>query len=158
MFGYGFDVDPQGNPWGTDFMGGRIWASMSRRTREWRSRCLAAPRPFLAADESMTRAASGSRTTARKRSHVRHEDEDLQGVEGRSAVQHAVHLLNAGREGARVPASNTCDCIFRVDTKNGTVLEIPMPSPVNSFDAKRVSGIQRRRGRCCCLRTHATRN
>jgi len=35
--------------------------------------------------------------------------------------------------------SNTCDCIFRVDTKNGTVLEIPMPSPVNSFDAKRVS-------------------
>lgn len=35
--------------------------------------------------------------------------------------------------------SNTCDCLFRVDTKNGQVMEFAMPAPINSFDAKRVS-------------------
>jgi virginiamycin B lyase len=140
MFGYGFDVDPRGNPWGTDFMGGRILGVN------------------VANSEGMAFPVPGGTAAVPRRGRIDTKGRFWFAYYGKEALgmfDTNTKTFKEWKVGPRFSTpytastpdakervylpSNTCDCIFRVDTKNGQVMEIPMPSPVNSFDAKRVS-------------------
>jgi streptogramin lyase len=140
MFGYGFDVDPRGNPWGTDFIGGRILGV------------------DVAKNEGMAFPVPGGTAAVPRRGRIDAKGRFWFAYYGKEALgmfDTNTKTFKEWKVGPRFSTpytastpdakervylpSNTCDCIFRVDTKSGQVLEIPMPSPVNSFDAKRVS-------------------
>ena len=140
MGGYGFDIDPQGNPWGTSFMTGENMGV------------------DVAKDEALIYPVPGGTAAVPRRGRVDDKGRFWFAYYGKEALgmfDTKARTFKEWKVGPRFSTpytsstpdakervylpSNTCDCIYRVDTKSGQVLEIPMPSPVNSFDAKRVS-------------------
>ncbi len=140
MGGYGFDIDPQGNPWGTSFMSGEIMGVDVAKNE-------ALVYPVPGGTAAVPRR---GRIDAKGRFWFAYYGKEALGmfdtksrtfkewkVGPRFSTPYTASTPDA-KERVYLP-SNTCDCIFRVDTKSGAVLEIPMPAPFNSFDAKRVS-------------------
>ena len=140
MGGYGFDIDPQGNPWGTSFMTGEIMGV------------------DVAKNEALIYPVPGGTNAVPRRGRIDTKGRfwfSYYGKEALGMFDTTTKTFKEWKVGPRFSTpyttstpdakervylpSNTCDCIFRVDTKSGQVLEIAMPSPINSFDAKRVS-------------------
>ena len=140
MSGYGFDIDPQGNPWGTSFMTGEIMGV------------------DVAKNEALIYPVPGGTNAVPRRGRIDTKGRfwfSYYGKEALGMFDTTTKTFKEWKVGPRFSTpyttstpdakervylpSNTCDCIFRVDTKSGQVLEIAMPSPINSFDAKRVS-------------------
>lgn len=140
MGGYGFDIDPQGNPWGTSFMTGEIMGV------------------DVAKNEALVYPVPGGTAAVPRRGRIDDKGRfwfSYYGKEALGMFDTKTRTFKEWKVGPRFSTpytsstpdpkervylpSNTCDCIFRVDTRSGQVLEIPMPAPVNSFDAKRVS-------------------
>jgi virginiamycin B lyase len=140
MGGYGFDIDPQGNPWGTSFQSGEIMGV------------------DVAKNEALIYPVPGGTNAVPRRGRIDTKGRfwfSYYGKEALGMFDTNTKTFKEWKVGPRFSTpytsstpdpkervylpSNTCDCIFRVDTKSGQVIEIAMPSPVNSFDAKRVS-------------------
>ena len=140
LFGYGFDVDPQGNPWGTNFIDGTIDGVDVAKNQ---SQVYPVPGGILSVPRRGRIDAQGRYWFAYygKEALGMFDTTSKQFKEWKVGPKFSTPYTSSvpdAKERVYLP-SNTCDCIFRVDTKSGQVLEIPMPSPVNSFDAKRVS-------------------
>lgn len=140
MGGYGFDIDPQGNPWGTSFMTGEIMGV------------------DVAKNEALIYPVPGGIAAVPRRGRVDDKGRfwfSYYGKEALGMFDTKAKTFKEWKVGPRFSTpytsstpdakervylpSNTCDCFFRVDTKSGQVVEIPMPSPFSSFDTKRVS-------------------
>ena len=140
MGAYGLDIDPQGNPWGTSFMTGEIMGV------------------DVAKNEALVYPVPGGTNAVPRRGRVDDKGRfwfSYYGKEALGMFDTRAKTFKEWKIGPRFSTpytastpdakervylpSNTCDCVFRVDTKNGQVMEFAMPSPINSFDAKRVS-------------------
>jgi streptogramin lyase len=126
--GYGFDIDSKGNPWGTDFRGGTFYPVPDGTNAVPRRGKIDSKDRFWFAyygKEALGMFDTKTKTFKEWK------------IGPRFSTPYTASLPDS-KERVYLP-SNTCDCIFRVDTKSGDVIEYPMPSPFNSFDAKKVA-------------------
>jgi streptogramin lyase len=137
--GYGFAVTAKGDPYGTDFQGSNIYGVDVAKNE---GTFYPTPRPNMVPRRG--------KMDAQDRFWFSFYGADAAGMfdtktkkfsEWKLPYKYSQPYTSSVPDpsGRVYLPSHSCDCIFRVDPKNGEIVEYPMPGPPGGFDTKKVT-------------------